>query len=101
MSGSGVSMESIEELFGSRGRTRILRVLSENGELNISEIGRSARMNHDDVNDHLEKLKESGLVREKRFGPIRIFQVAFNWIAVRFERGRGVRLDWDGFEDRP
>jgi len=94
-------VEFIEELFGSKGRTRVLRVITENGELSITHIARSAGMNHSDVNGHLEKLKEMGLIREKHFGPIRIFDTTFNRFIVRFDKDEGVTLESDAYEDRP
>jgi DNA-binding transcriptional ArsR family regulator len=58
----------VEELMGSRGRIRVLRVLSESRELNISEVGRRTGMNYTSVERHLEALSEMGLLREKRQG---------------------------------
>lgn len=85
----------VEELFGSRGRIRVLRILAESGELNISEVTRRTGMNYTSVERHLVKLKGMGLLREKRYGKIRIFEAAFRTLAVRFERGRGVRVEKD------
>jgi len=93
-------VEFIEELFGSKGRTRVLSVLTENGELSITHIARSAGMNYSAVNGHLEKLKEHGLILEKRFGPIRIFDTTFDRFIVRFEKDEGVTLESDAYEDR-
>jgi len=81
-----------EELLGSRGRIRVLRVIAESGELNISEVARRAGMNYTSVDRHLTKLREMGLLREKRYGKIRIFEVVFNTVTVNFERGRGVTV---------
>ena len=83
----------VEELMGSRGRIRVLRVLSESRELNISEVGRRTGMNYTSVERHLEALREMGLLREKRYGKIRIFEATFNAISVSFERNRGVRVE--------
>ena len=82
-----------ELLFGSRGRIRVLQVLSDSSELNISEISRRTGMNYTSVERHLGSLTEMGLLREKRYGKIRIFEAMFNSLSVRFERGRGVRVD--------
>jgi DNA-binding transcriptional ArsR family regulator len=84
-----------EELLGSRGRIRVLRVLAESGELNISEVGRRTGMNYTSVERHLNRLREMGLLREKRYGKIRIFEALFNSVTVRFERNRGVRVETD------
>jgi DNA-binding transcriptional ArsR family regulator len=65
----------IEEVFSSRGRVRILRVLSEISELNISELARRAELNYATANVHLQVLEEAGLVTHKSFGRIRIFRL--------------------------
>jgi DNA-binding transcriptional ArsR family regulator len=84
-----------EELLGSRGRVRVLRVLSESGELNISEVGRRTGMNYTSVERHLERLRDMGLLREKRYGKIRIFEALFRTISIRFEKGWGIRVETD------
>lgn len=81
-----------EELLGSKGRIRVLRVLSENGELNITEITRRTGMNYTSVERHLVKFREMELLREKRYGKIRIFEAVFKKITLSFERGRGLRI---------
>ncbi len=65
---------SIEDVFSSRGRVKILRILVEIGELNISEIARRAGLNYATTNQHLEALENYGLVQHKKFGRIRIFR---------------------------
>ncbi len=84
-----------EELLGSRGRIRVLQVLAESGELNISEVGRRTGMNYTSVERHLKALTGMGLIREKRYGKIRIFETLFNAINVRFDRDRGVKVEVD------
>ncbi|MFP3984541.1 MAG: winged helix-turn-helix domain-containing protein [Candidatus Bathyarchaeia archaeon] len=64
----------IEDVFASRGRVRILRTLSEIGELNISEIARRAGLNYTTTNEHLQVLEEAGLIKHKSFGRIRIYR---------------------------
>lgn len=83
----------VEKIMGSRGRIRVLRVLSESRELNISEVGRRTGMNYTSVERHLEALREMGLLREKRYGKIRIFEATFRAINISFERNRGVRVE--------
>ena len=65
---------SIEDVFSSKGRVKILRILSEIGELNISEIARRAGLNYATTNQHLQALEKHKLVRHKTFGRIRIFR---------------------------
>ena len=65
---------TIEDVFSSKGRVKILRILSEIGELNISEIARRAGLNYATTNQHLQALENHRLVRHKTFGRIRIFR---------------------------
>jgi len=82
-----------EEILGSKGRIRVLEVLTESGELNISEVSRRTGLNYTSVARHLTKLKDMGLLNEKRYGKIRIFEVTFRNFSVGFERGRPVQLN--------
>jgi predicted transcriptional regulator len=65
---------SIEEVFSSKGKVKILRILADIGELNISEIARRAGLNYATTNQHLQVLENQGLIRHKKFGRIRIFR---------------------------
>jgi len=80
-------------LLGSRGRIKVLQVLAESGELNVSEVARRTGMNYTSVDRHLERLKAMGLIAEKRYGKIRIFKVTFSTLTVVFEREQGVRVE--------
>jgi len=82
-----------EDLLGSKGRIRVLRVLTESRELNISEVGRRAGMNYTSVERHLIALTKMGLLNEKRYGKIRIFEITFDSLTVSFERQKGVRVE--------
>jgi len=65
---------SIEDVFSSKGRVKILSILADIGELNISEIARRAGLNYATTNQHLQTLEKHKLVRHKTFGRIRIFR---------------------------
>ena len=65
---------AVEEVFSSKGRVKILKILVDLGELNISDIARRAGLNYTTTNQHLRVLEESGIVRHKNFGRIRIFR---------------------------
>jgi len=65
----------VEEILSSKGRIRIINMLLKNEELNVSEIVRLTRLNHNSVVQHLDLLKRAGLVHEKDFGRIRIYSI--------------------------
>jgi DNA-binding transcriptional ArsR family regulator len=87
------SRNPAEDLLGSRGRIRTLQVLAESGELNISEVSRRTGLNYTSVERHLAKLAKMGLVKEKRYGKIRIFQAMFQTLTVRFEKGGSLAME--------
>ena len=64
----------IEQLFGSKARVKILKILAINNELNISMIISKAKLNHSNVIKHLKILKSLNLIQEKHFGRIRIYR---------------------------
>lgn len=63
-----------EMIFGSKARIKILRILSLNYELSISQIIRKTRLNHSCVLKHLNYLKSVNLIQEKQFGRIKIYR---------------------------
>ena len=65
----------LERLLSSYGRTKVLTVMLETEELNISEITRRVGLSHSATARHLDYLTRSGLLTEKRFNRIRIFRV--------------------------
>jgi DNA-binding transcriptional ArsR family regulator len=59
----------------SYGRTKVLTIMLETGELNISEITRRSGLSHSATARHLDFLTRSRILTEKRFNRIRIFRV--------------------------
>ena len=68
----------LEEIFTSKGRVRILKILLKYGEVNITKIAREAGLNHTATEKHLRKLVELGLVSEERFGRLRIYRLNYS-----------------------
>jgi DNA-binding transcriptional ArsR family regulator len=84
---------AIEDVLSSKGRVRILRILAEIGELNISDIARRAGLNYATTNQHLKALEDAGLVQHKKFGRIRIFR--FNEENLRAKTVKKLIDLWD------
>jgi predicted transcriptional regulator len=59
----------------SYGRTKVLTIMLETEELNISEITKRSGLSHSATAKHLEYLTRSGILKEKRFNRIRIFRL--------------------------
>ncbi|MEB3779845.1 MAG: winged helix-turn-helix domain-containing protein [Desulfurococcales archaeon] len=64
----------IERLLSSKGRIKILKLLLERGQLNISRIIRETGLHHKLVVKHLNELIDMGLVVERRYGRMRLFE---------------------------
>lgn len=86
-------MIRVEDVFSSKGRVRILRILSEIGELNISDIARRAGLNYTTTNEHLKALEAAELIRHKSFGRIRIYR--FNDESARAKAIKDLMETWE------
>jgi predicted transcriptional regulator len=64
----------LDEILSSKGRVRILVLLSNAIELNISEIARRAGLNYATTDKHLKGLEDAGIIQQKKFGRIRIYK---------------------------
>ncbi|MEM1991197.1 MAG: winged helix-turn-helix domain-containing protein [Nitrososphaerota archaeon] len=66
-------MKSLMSL--SRGRRKILETLAKFGEVNISKIIRHTSLNCKVVNVYLKEMESLGLVKERKFGRVRMFRL--------------------------
>jgi predicted transcriptional regulator len=71
----------IEDIFCSRLRMRILKIIAQVGELNVSEIARKLGVNYATTNKHLRTLEDEDIIQHKKFGRIRIYR--FNQNSVK------------------
>jgi len=65
----------IEDVFASKGRVKIIRILVKEEELNISEIVERCKLNHKSTLSHLQFLSNIGILQEKIYGRIRIYRL--------------------------
>jgi predicted transcriptional regulator len=66
---------NVEDVFCSRLRIEILKILFNVGELNVSEIARRLRINYVSASKHLRILEDEGILQHKMFGRIRLYRV--------------------------
>lgn len=64
----------VEDVFSSRVRMKILRILNRMGELNVSDIARRLGINYETTSQHLKILEDEGILQHKVFGRIRLFR---------------------------
>lgn len=68
----------VENFFSSMLRMKILKILFQMGELNVSEIARRLNVNYNTTIRHLRILENEGIVCHKVFGRIRLYRVNEN-----------------------
>lgn len=65
----------VEDVFCSRARLKILKVLNQLGELNVSEITRRLGINYQTATNHLKLLEVEKILQHKSFGRIRLYRL--------------------------
>jgi DNA-binding transcriptional ArsR family regulator len=71
----------VEEVFSSKPRMKILKLLSRLGAVNVSEIARRINLNYSTTNKHLKLLEDEGILQQRHYGRIRIYK--FNEISPK------------------
>ncbi|MGB9724968.1 MAG: helix-turn-helix domain-containing protein [Nitrososphaeria archaeon] len=64
--------------FDSKGKFKILRILLKENEINISALLKRTNISYKFVERYLAELENEGLIRQKRFGKIRIISLEDN-----------------------
>ena len=64
----------IEEVFSSRPRMKILKLVDQLGELNVSDIARRIGVNFATTSRHLKVLEDEGILQQRTYGRIRMYR---------------------------
>jgi DNA-binding transcriptional ArsR family regulator len=64
----------LEEVFSSKTRMKILKLLFQLGQLNVSDIARRIKMNYTATDQHLRLLESEGILKEYTYGRIRLYR---------------------------
>ncbi len=65
---------NVEEVFSSKPRMKILKLLARLGSLNVSEIAKRIGLNYSTTNEHLRLLEAEGILRQTAYGRVRMFR---------------------------
>lgn len=84
---------SLARVLSSSGRIKILTLLSNVGELHLSEIARKTDQSYSATDRHLEDLAEASIVEEHDYGRVRMFRL--NLENPRAKILRQLILEWD------
>ena len=64
----------IEEVFSSKPRMKILKLIARLGSLNISDVARRINLNYTTTNQHLKLLEAEGILQQRVYGRIRMYK---------------------------
>ncbi|MEM3730365.1 MAG: winged helix-turn-helix domain-containing protein [Candidatus Bathyarchaeia archaeon] len=65
----------VEDVLSCKARMKILKILNELGELNVSKIASKLKLNHSVTSKHLKVLEEEGILKQKSFGRTRLYSL--------------------------
>jgi len=88
---------NVEDVFSSRLRMKIVKILARMGELNVSEIARRLGMNYETTNKHLRVLEDEGILQHKEFGRIRLYRI--NERSLKARAVQNLLAVWEQAED--
>jgi DNA-binding transcriptional ArsR family regulator len=63
-----------EEVFSSKPRMKILRLIYQLGQLNISDVARRIKMNYTATAEHLKLLTSEDILSERVYGRIHMYR---------------------------
>jgi DNA-binding transcriptional ArsR family regulator len=66
---------NIEDVFSSRLRMKILKILIQFREMNPSEIARRLHINYEITAKHLRTLQNEGIIIERTYGRVRLYRM--------------------------
>ncbi|MCL2134181.1 MAG: winged helix-turn-helix domain-containing protein [Candidatus Bathyarchaeota archaeon] len=63
----------LEDVFSSRMRVKILKLIFKFGQLNVSEIARRVNSNYSSTAGHLKVLESEGVLKVYLYGRVRLY----------------------------
>jgi DNA-binding transcriptional ArsR family regulator len=69
-----VKQVQIEEVFSSKPRMKILKLVARLGELNVSDVARRIGVNFTTTSRHLRVLEEEDILQQRVYGRIRMYR---------------------------
>jgi DNA-binding transcriptional ArsR family regulator len=63
----------IEDVFSSKPRMKILKLLHKSGQLNVSDLARRIKINFITTDEHLRLLESEGILKQYLYGRMRLY----------------------------
>ncbi len=83
----------LEEVFSSKPRMKILKLLYQLGQLNVSNISRRIKLNFTVTDEHLRLLQSEGILKEYTYGRIRLY--SFNEASPKAKAVQNLIQVWE------
>jgi DNA-binding transcriptional ArsR family regulator len=64
----------LEEVFSSKPRVKILKLIYQLGSLNVSDVARRLKLNYASTSGHLKVLESEGILKEHTYGRVRMYR---------------------------
>jgi DNA-binding transcriptional ArsR family regulator len=64
----------LEEVFSSKSRMKILKLVYTLGSPNVSDIARRLKINFASTSEHLKVLQSEGILEERLYGRVRMYR---------------------------
>lgn len=64
----------LEEVFSSKSRMKILKLIYQMGQLNVSDVARRLKINFASTSGHLKVLESEGILEERTYGRVRMYR---------------------------
>jgi len=83
----------IEQVFSSKPRMKILKLIARLGELNVSDVARRIGVNFTTTSKHLRVLEEEGILQQRTYGRIRMYR--FNQASAKAKAVQDLIETWE------
>ena len=64
----------LEEVFSSKSRMKILKLIYQLGQLNVSDVARRLKLNYTSTSEHLKILESEGILQKRTYGRVRMYR---------------------------
>jgi DNA-binding transcriptional ArsR family regulator len=86
----------VEDVFSSKQRMKILKLIFQLGNLNVSDISRRTSSNFGATNKHLLILEDEGILQVRTYGRIRMYR--FNESSPKAKAVQTLLETWEQME---
>jgi DNA-binding transcriptional ArsR family regulator len=83
----------LEEIFSSKPRMKILKLIARLGELNVSDVARRIGVNFTTTSRHLRLLEDEGILTQRTYGRIRMYR--FNQASTKAKAVQDLIEVWE------